>query len=202
MQLDEALSRIGEIHARLEVAERFRGYRALPVAGSGLLAVLAAAMQPLWVSDPRHEVEAYLGLWIVVAAVSVGMISAAMLLGLARERSPAARARTRSAVGQFVPCITAGGLLTILFAMHMPEHAWMLPGLWQILFSQGVFASARLLPRAAFGIGALYLLSGLAVLVICRGDLAYSPWAMGLPFGVGQFAGAALLYWTLERHDE
>jgi hypothetical protein len=30
-----------------------------------------------------------------------------------------------------------------------------------------------------------------------------SPWAMGVPFGVGQLLAAAVLYWTLERnHDE
>jgi hypothetical protein len=30
-----------------------------------------------------------------------------------------------------------------------------------------------------------------------------SPWAMGLPFGLGQLLTAAVLYWNLERrpHD-
>lgn len=164
--------------------------------------MLAAGFQPLWVPHPQYDVGAYLFLWVMVAVISVGMILTGMLLGLARVRSPAARARTRTAVGQFVPCVAAGGLLTVLFAVHLPAQAWMLPGLWQILFSQGVFASARMLPRAAFGIGAFYLLAGLATLTICQGDRAYSCWGMGLTFGVGQLAGAALLYWTRERdHD-
>ena len=38
----------------------------------------------------------------------------------------------------------------------------MLPGLWQILFSLGVFASCRLLPRATFGVAVFYLVAGLA----------------------------------------
>ncbi|HEY8504955.1 MAG TPA: hypothetical protein VIL46_10260, partial [Gemmataceae bacterium] len=85
-------------------------------------------------------------------------------------------------------------------ARHAPQSAWMLPGLWQILFSLGVFASCRLLPRAVFGVAVFYLFSGLAVLIVAQGEHALSPWAMGLPFGVGQFGAAAVLYWTLERN--
>jgi hypothetical protein len=76
----------------------------------------------------------------------------------------------------------------------------MLPGLWQVLFSLGVFASCRLLPRATFGVGVFYLAAGLACLALARDDLALSPWAMGLPFGVGQLLAATVLYRTLERH--
>ena len=39
----------------------------------------------------------------------------------------------------------------------------------------------------------------LTVLALARGDAAMSPWAMALPFGVGQMLAAAVLYSTLER---
>ena len=43
----------------------------------------------------------------------------------------------------------------------------------------------------------------LVLMVLCliwaRGPFEFSPLAMGLPFGVGQFLSAAILYWTLER---
>ena len=70
----------------------------------------------------------------------------------------------------------------------------MLPGLWQVLFSLGIFASCRLLPRATFGVAVFYLASGLTCLALARGEAAFSPWAMGLPFGVGQLLAAAVLY--------
>ena len=38
-----------------------------------------------------------------------------------------------------------------------------------------------------------------APLVLARGLSAFSPWAMGLTFGVGQLLAAAVLYWNLER---
>jgi hypothetical protein len=59
-----------------------------------------------------------------------------------------------------------------------------------------------LLPKAMFWVAAFYVISGIMCLALARGDLALSPWAMGLPFGIGQFATAAVLYWTLERNDE
>jgi hypothetical protein len=69
------------------------------------------------------------------------------------------------------------------------------------MFSLGVFASCRLLPRSVFAVGVFYMAAGIMSLVWARGDAALSPWAMGLPFGVGQLLAAAMLYVTLERKD-
>jgi hypothetical protein len=77
----------------------------------------------------------------------------------------------------------------------------MLPGLWQVLYSLGIFASCRLLPRATFGVALFYLAAGLTSLTLARGDAAFSPWAMGLSFGIGQFLAAGVLYRTLECRD-
>jgi hypothetical protein len=69
----------------------------------------------------------------------------------------------------------------------------MLPGLWQILFSLGVFASCRSLPRPMLAVAIWYLACGLACLVLAKGAYALSPWAMGVPFLVGQMLAAILL---------
>jgi hypothetical protein len=122
-----------------------------------------------------------------------------------RTRGPAASLRreiTWLAVEQFVPCLAAGALLTVVLVRSAPESLWMLPGLWQILFSLGVFASCRLLPRATFGVAVFYLAAGLTCLALARGEAALSPWAMGVPFGVGQWLAAGVLYSTLECRDD
>jgi hypothetical protein len=85
-------------------------------------------------------------------------------------------------------------LLAILQWKFAPETLWMLPGLWQVLVSLGVFASVRLLPRTIALGGAWYFLSGFTVLVIASQSHALSPWTMGLPFAIGQLLLAALLY--------
>ena len=78
----------------------------------------------------------------------------------------------------------------------------MLPGLWSILFSLGVFASMSMLPRGVVWIGVHYLITGLFCLVAGLGDQALAPWTMLLTFGAGQFLSAGLLYLTLERPND
>jgi hypothetical protein len=69
----------------------------------------------------------------------------------------------------------------------------MLPGCWQIVFSLGIFASARFLPRPIVAAGAWYLFTGLACIAVGE-HTAISPWAMGIPYGVGQLLVAAILF--------
>ena len=75
----------------------------------------------------------------------------------------------------------------------------MLPGLWQVVYSLGIFASCRLLPRPTFWVAVFYLASGLAVLAAARGARRSRRGRWALPFGAGQFLAAAVLYCTLER---
>jgi hypothetical protein len=103
-----------------------------------------------------------------------------------------------TALEQFVPAAVTGGLLTLILHGVAPESAWLLPALWQIFVALGVFASCRFLPGEVFWVGAWYLAAGLGTLVFARGAHALSPVSMGVAFGVGQLATAAILY----RHRE
>ncbi|MFO0907761.1 MAG: hypothetical protein U0794_05270 [Isosphaeraceae bacterium] len=202
MELQEALTQISEIRHQMARTEVFRGYRALPVAFTGVLAGLAALAQTLWLPDPAQHVAGYLSLWIGTAVIGALAAGAEMVL---RTRGPSTELRreiTWLAVEQFLPCLATGALLTLVLVRSAPESLWMLPGLWQILFGLGVFASCRLLPRATFGVAVFYLLAGLTTLTFARDELSFSPWAMGVPFGAGQFFAAVVLYRTLERHDD
>lgn len=200
MELRDALAQIAEIRAGVAATERFRGYRAVPVAASGLLAAAAAAVQPHLVPAPATDLNAYLLLWLTVAAAGAAAAGVRIALRDWFDPHPLTRDVTRLAVAQFAPCLLAGGLVTAAVARHAPELGWALPGLWQVLFSLGIFASCRLLPRAVVWVGLFYLLAGTWNLGF--GKLApFSPWAMGLPFGAGQLAAAGVLYWNLERTD-
>ena len=97
--------------------------------------------------------------------------------------------------------LRAGALLTFVLFRFAPETAWLLPALWQILFGLGLFASSRLLPRPIAFVGGFYLVTGLLCVVLARGEHAFSPLAMGVPFGAGQLLASAVLYWCLERGD-
>jgi hypothetical protein len=142
----------------------------------------------------------YLILWITSALLS----TSAAAVGITwRERALPQYGRFGAwrALEPLMPALLAGGIIAAVVLVSAREAAWLLPGLWQILFSLGIFASMPRLPRATVIVAVFYLLTGLLCLLHARGDSALAPWAMGLPFGLGQALAAGILYWALERHD-
>jgi hypothetical protein len=199
MELRDALVQIAEIRQQMAKGDVFRGYRSAPVAISGLVAVAAAVVQPLVVADAEQRPAVYLALWIGAAAVSIAALAIEMTvrLNLVRDRRHFVVARL--AVEQFLPSIIAGALVTTVIARFVPEYFALLPGLWQLFFALGIFASARLLPKPIFLIGAFYFVAGTVVLILAHSGASLSPWCMGVPFGAGQLLASGILYWTLER---
>jgi hypothetical protein len=202
MDLQEALTQISEIREQVARTETFRGYRAAPVAFSGVLACLAAAFQDMLVPEPKQNLPAYLVLWIGACFLSMIVTGLVMIWHCRRSPSSLTRPVTLLAVGQFLPAVVAGGLVTFVLYQHVPTAVWMLPGLWSIFFSLGIFASYRLLPSATFWIGVYYMVAGVACLLWAKNDFELSPWAMGVSFGLGQVLSASILYWTLERTSD
>lgn len=192
-ELQRALAEIAAIRGQVARATQFRGYGPLTLAATGLLAAIAAVAQASFVSDPAHHPVAYLHIWVGTATLSLTLIGVEAISRARRAHSSLALPMLRSAGGEFLPAIVAGLLVTVVVARNAPQNVWMLPGLWQVIFSLGVFSSCRLLPRPMFAVGLWYLLTGLLVLAEGHGGSALSPWAMGVPFGVGQILVAAVL---------
>jgi hypothetical protein len=192
--LDKALADINEIRTQMARGTEFRGYGPATLAATGGLAVLAAVAQALWLRHPTGQIGLYIALWGATAVISVTLIGLDMILRSRRIHSGLAQEMIWAAVEQFLPAGVAGGLLTVVLVEYSPDDLWMLPGLWQIVFSLGVFACCRFLPRAIFAVGLWYLVAGLACLVFAQGGHAFSPWAMGAPYGLGQLLVAAILH--------
>lgn len=199
--LDKALAEITTIRAQLARGEAFLGYGPATMAATAVLALLAATAQAWWLEDPVGQVTAYLALWTATAASAAGLIAAEAVTRSRRLHSGLAQAMIATAVEQFLPAAAAGVLLTAVLLRFAPDTLWMLPGLWQIVFSLGVFSSCRGLPRPIFAVGIWYLVAGLAVLAWAQGEQALAPWAMGVPFTVGQLLLAAILQWSARRDE-
>jgi hypothetical protein len=191
--LNRALVDISRIREQLARGSEFHGYGPATVGATGVLALLAAAAQGAWVHDPALQLVRYLQLWGITAAVSFGFIVLEAIYRSRRAHGGLALTMLQSALEQFLPAIVAGGLLTMILQVAAPSSAWLLPGLWQIIFSLGVFASCRLLPRAIFIVGVWYLFCGVACLALLGPERTLSPWAMGIPFAVGQLLVAGIL---------
>src|SRR5437868_1418948 len=199
MDLHDALTQISAIRQQLARTEVFRGYRAVPVTFSGVLALAVAGVQAVLIPEPDMQRADYLLLWVTAAIVSLLVMGLGLVLDYRRNFSPLTWSTTRLAVGQFLPCVAAGGLLAFVLWNQAHAALWMLPGLWAMLFGLGIFASYRLLPPATFWVGVYYLVTGAFCLAWAQGEFAFSPLAMAVPFGVGQLLAAGILYWTLER---
>lgn len=185
-ELDRALAEIGAIREQLARGSTFHGLGPTAFAITGALAMLAAVGQALWVTAPARHPGIFLGLWIGVAAVSAAIIIVEMIVRSKRLHSDLADEMIGAAISQFLPSAAAGALITLTLIRFAPADLWMAPGAWQICFALGVFASCRFLPRAMPVVGVWYLASGLAALALAQGPLAFSPWTMGIGFGVGQ----------------
>jgi hypothetical protein len=199
--LDKALADILAIRSQLAAGTAFRGYGPATVAATSGIALLTAILQFLWLKDPTGQSIAFFGGWAAAALLSAALIWIEMLARTRRHHSGLADAMLQQAIEQFLPAGVAGLLLAIMLWKFAPETLWMLPGLWQVLVSLGVFASVRSLPRSiAFG-GAWYFLSGFVVLLIASQNHLLSPWTMGLPFVAGQLLMAALLHFASGDND-
>ncbi len=200
MNVHDALSQIAEIRQRMAWSVTFRGYRASSTALTGVIAIAAGLLQAWSQPNTDFSVQRYLAVWFGAAVLGILIVAIGLLLR--RGEFPDVDntgALTLAAVESFLPCLVAGALVTYALVFFQSFNSiGLLPGLWMVLFSLGIFASRRLLPRSIFVAAGYYLLCGLVVLTL-RPPQAFSAWTMSTVFGVGQFLTAAILYLTLER---
>jgi hypothetical protein len=198
MEIQRALDQISEIHEHLARGEVCRDYRAAPIALSGLVALAAAMLQSRVIGQPPPTT-ALVSYWVLVAAAAALVAGGGIIVQYLREPSQITRRRTRTVLGQFVPCVAAGMVVTAAVDWNSTVAVAVLPGLWAVLFSLGVFASRPYLPRMIGWVALYYLVAGGVLLLLARSGASLNPWAMGATFGLGQLASGGVLYWNLER---
>jgi hypothetical protein len=192
--LDKALADIVVIRNHIAAGTTFRGYGPAAIAATGALAIITATAQTLWLDDANAKPLVFLAGWVATAVVAVAIIGAEMLGRSRRHHSGLANALIFNAIEQFLPAGIAGALLTAVLMQFAPEALWMLPGLWQVLVSLGIFASVRSMPRSIVFVGAWYFVAGFGTLMIASQHHMLLPWLMGVPFVIGQFLMAAMLH--------
>jgi hypothetical protein len=199
--LHNALGDISNIRKQMARSTQFRGYGPATLAGTGFVALLAAAVQMFCVADPATHLRAYLSLWIGTAVLCSAVAGVQIYTRTRRLHSGLSDEMIRTAVEQFLPAVAAGMLMTGVLVHFAPFVLWMLPGLWQVIYGLGVFSSCRFLPRPMLATGVWYLLTGLICLAL--GNFrALAPWTMGVAFGVGQLLVAAILHVATPENDD
>ena len=199
--LDKALADIFAIRSQIAAGTAFRGYGPAAIAATGGLALMTAVAQFLWLDDPTGQPVIFFAGWAATALVSAAIIGVEMRARSRRHHRGLADAMVHQAVEQFLPAGAAGALLAVMLWRFAPETLGMLPGLWQLLVSLGISASARSLPRSVMLGAAWYFVAGFVTLMLASENHALSPWTMGLPFVGGQFLMAAILHFASGELD-
>ena len=197
--IDKALSDIVEIRSRIAAGTAFRGYGPLAIAVTGFIGLLTALAQSLFL--PHRTDSQFVWCWIGAGLLSALVVRVEMQHRSRRHHSGLADAMIHQAIAQFLPAAAAALFLPVFLLRYAPEALWLMPGLWQIFVSIGIFASLRSLPATVSWGGFFYFLSGAASLFLANDDRALLPWMMGAPFFLGQCLIAALL-WRAAGDDD
>jgi len=193
--LGKALDDIAALRKQMARASEFRGYGPTTLAATGLLALIAAVVQTHILPQPMKDMTLYLALWIGTAFLASILIAIEVVTRSKRAHSGLADAMILQALEQLLPSLGAGLLLTCVLVRFAPQNLPLLPGLWEIFISLGVFASMRSLPRPLLLVAVWYLGCGLASTAYATGENVLSPLAMGVPFGFGQLLAAVILFY-------
>jgi hypothetical protein len=196
--LNRALVEIRSIRRQVAQTTEFRGYGPSTLFATAVLALLTGAAQAHWLPEPAANHGQYVALWLTTGIFCAALIATQMLTRANRLHSGMADEMIRMAVAQFLPAAIAGAILPLVL-LHVTQSVfWMLPGLWQIIFSLGVFASCRCLPRPMLLVGIWFLLTGLACIGL--GDTrSLAPITMSGAFTVGMALVAAIHYLSARK---
>jgi hypothetical protein len=199
MRVSEALSQLDVIHDHLSRAENYHGFRTGAVALTGVMGLLAAALQPWFVgSDQATHMVWY---WVVVAALcALPAGGTALCLRIFCEHGLAQRRTDRVAL-QFLPCVVAGAIVTMAFLRAGPGLTVFLPGLWAMLFGLGHLAMRPYLPRLVAMVGLFYLAAGAWLLGQVGAEAESCFREVGVVFGIGHLLCALTLHWSGERDN-
>lgn len=201
MDVEKALLEIAEIRGHVARSVEFHGYGPQALVLTGLLAAAGGGAQALFLPAPGEAPLDYIFFWASVACLALAVIGAEAFRRARPNHGGMANDMLRAAARAFAPAGLAGLFTSLTILRHAPEAAWMLPGLWQIMLSLGVFAASASLPGMMTAVAAWYLATGLACLTYASGPDAFSPLAMALPFLGGQCFAAAILHFAYRAEN-
>jgi hypothetical protein len=203
MKLDHALSELEYIQARIRGAERVVCFRWATTLGVGGLAIVAAAAQSKFVTQPIENPWNYFVYWTLVAIAAVGLTGGEILYRNLFLSSTLQRRQTRQALLDFAPAVLVGGGVSLFLVAGSPTFAPLLPALWLACFSLGLFSLRSRMPSQAMWVAGFYALAAIVAVRSIESSYALSSWLMGASFGIGHFLMAGVLYFSAEDkpHD-
>jgi len=196
--LERAMADLAFIQQRMVASTRFDGLTPTTVTATGMLALVAGGVQSAWpalADTPLH----FVGFWALVALIAVALLGGEALARARRVHGSMADQLIAGTLRILLPFLVAGAGLALLLLRVAPDSVWMLPGLWQLLIALAGLSAIPMLPRTILLPAAWYFACGFVVLAEAAAGGIPSPWAMALPFGIGQLLVALALHRAVQR---
>ena len=133
------------------------------VSGWGMVAMGGAALVAATVAASRQTPEAWLGVWLVAALLSLTLSTWAISRKASRARMPLLSGPGRKFVLSFTPSVVVGAVLTAV--LFRAELVSVLPALWLMLYGTGVIAGGAFSVRIVPVMGLCFILFGIAALL-------------------------------------
>ncbi|MBI9107659.1 MAG: hypothetical protein JEZ04_13005 [Spirochaetales bacterium] len=197
MDVNKAVNQISEIHRHLAKSEVFYGYKPKTVLIVGIAAFVTAAVQTWWIIPARSII--FLLQWLTVGSAIIVIIGGNIIYNYLKSGSNFEIHQMSKVFLQFVPSLMAGFIITSVIILLENSAIEFLPGIWAMLFGLGIFSMRPYLPRMVGYAALFYLIAGSVLLYLVRYNLSFSPWGMGLTFGIGHLFAALILHLDIER---
>lgn len=193
MEVERALADLAEVRDRLASVQEFHGYSASAAALSGVIAVLAGAVQWVVAPHPRSpsDLQHYLTIWLVCLAAALAINYGALLIWYVRNARLHERRQTRTVGIAILPAIGLGAVMTLAMIGH--GLIGLLPGVWFASYGIGLFASRAMLPRGVIYVACAFGVAGAALILAPDSSAPLAFWVMPAGFGIGQMVIGYLL---------
>ncbi len=204
MHLQDALSDIAEIRASLDRNQTYRGFRSMAIGVSAIFVLIGGLVQMH--SDLHRFPSRYLDIWLCVAVGSLVVTAIEMIVRGRVSNDLAVWKMHGKVASALLPSFLVGALVTAALVIETKQvvvleqnNLWLLPGLWAMVYSLGLFSVCNLLHRATRFAALYFLIAGCTYLLINWTVRNVEAWHMIAIFGVGQLMLAFILYWKVER---
>ena len=192
--LDKALEDISTIKAHLAQNNLFQGFGPAVIGLTGIFALVTGVGQYILPDLLAGTDKQFLLVWIFLALFSALLVGLEMIARARRNHGGMATSMILTAIEYFLPAAMAGLIVTALLWQFSPATLWVLPGLWLFFVALGVFSAQRCLPKKIYWVGGWYFLSAICIFAISAANHDLFPWMMAVPFSLGQFLTAYILY--------
>lgn len=202
MDVTQAMEDLALIKRQLRKSQVFRGYRAWVAGATSVLALAGAGAQVWLVPAPAQSLNSYLMLWLGVAIVASAVGLSPVVRHVFWPQTDSERDKALDLLNRLLPMFCLGLIASVALLFGAPQHAAVLPGVWSAALGMALFSCIPVLPASISFVGGWYLLCAGACLWFSGPQTMLSPWAMAIPFGVGQALTALVIHLNTEARHE